>query len=131
MIGALGAVALVMAVFFWWLHTAPPWPAPPEGEARPRTRLQYRLDVTRVGRLIGLVNEDRSAWNDVHVEIGEGMESFQCPTLARIDSGQTLRLESPSCRSAAGRMPSRICVVRVAAREGQITSAFEPCLPVD
>ena len=94
-------------------------------------RLSYRFDIASDGRLIGVVNQDAFAWNDVHVQIGAGTESFECPTLPTIETGQALHLNGVSCRSAGGLAPPRICVVTVIAQEGHMTSAFEPCVTVE
>lgn len=129
-----GAVVFAIAVSFsWWLHSATTssplrsTTSETQREAARAPRLNYRFDVTGEGRLVGLVNQDPFSWNDVHVEIGAGLESFQCPMSPTIEGGHTLHLNGALCHSAGGAVPSRICVVRVNAREGQIVSAFEPC----
>jgi hypothetical protein len=124
----LGVVALASAVALsWWLLSGTT-----DVSSRPQVTRWHRLDhqlEIREGQLVGLANHEPFAWNDVHVEIGEGNESFPCPTLPSVGSGQSIRIQSSRCRSAEGLAPSRICVVRVAAQEGRIISAFEPCLP--
>ncbi len=133
---ALGTVALASAVILsWWFLSGRPdvssaiHPSGPDTQTR-TTRLDHRLE-TNGNRLIGLVNQEPFTWTDVHLEIGDGHESFQCPTLPTIGSGHLIRVQGYLCRSAVGLVPVRICVVRVAAREGRIISALEPCLPVE
>ena len=94
-------------------------------------RLAYRVVRTERGQLTGIVNEERFAWNDVRVEVGSGSQSFLCDTPRTVDSRDILSLESLMCRAADGSVLSRLCVVRVTAREGQVNTAFEPCLRVD
>jgi hypothetical protein len=79
---------------------------------------------------IDVVNQDRFAWTDVHVEVGEGYESFRCPAVPSIGSGHSLTVLTSSCRSPDQHVPMHVCVVRVTAKEGGIVSALEPCLPV-
>jgi len=134
---ALGGAALAIAVFCaWWLHAGPiALPLPPpllekNTVATPPRRLMYRLNTIWESGVIDIVNQDRFTWTDVHVEVGEGYESFQCPALPTIGSGHTLIVQSRLCRSSDGHVPMHVCVVRVAAKEGGITSGLEPCAPV-
>jgi hypothetical protein len=80
--------------------------------------------------VIDIVNQDPFPWTDVHVEIGEGAESFECQASPTIGVGHTLVVRSRLCRSSDGHAPIRVCVVRVAAKEGAIISGLEPCAPV-
>jgi hypothetical protein len=134
---ALGGVALAIAMFCaWWLRPVPiavPSPAAllkTNVAAMPPHRLTYHLDALWEPGVLDIVNQDPFEWNDVHVDIGDGDESFQCPALPTIKSGHTLSVQSRLCRSSDGRMPTHVCVVRLAAKEGGITSGLEPCAPV-
>jgi hypothetical protein len=134
---ALGGAALTSAALsVWWLRSpAIAIPSPPSlsekhTAAAPPGRLAYRLDTMREHGVIAIVNQDRFSWTDVHVEIGEGFESFQCPSSSTIGIGYTLVVQGRLCRSSDGHVPMSVCVVRVAAKEGAITSGFEPCAPV-
>ncbi len=80
--------------------------------------------------VIGVVNHEPFAWNDVSVEIGDGGESFQCPGLSAVGSGYIVTIDSRACRSSDGSVPQHVCVVRVTARQGGITYALEPCATV-
>src|SRR3954466_4710615 len=131
---AVGGTALAIAASsVWWFHSVtadvPLWPK--DNTQRPPQRLSYTLDTAPKGRVTGLVNQDRFAWNDVRVEIGEHQKSFRCPTIPTVGSGQTVHVRSSACRSADGSVPMIICVVRLAAKEGSIVSGFEPCLQVE
>lgn len=94
-------------------------------------RLAYRVVRMERGQLTGIVNEERFAWNDVRVEVGSGSQSFLCDTPRTVDSRDILSLESLMCRAADGSVLSRLCVVRLTAREGHVNTAFEPCVRVD
>jgi hypothetical protein len=109
-------------------------PPPPElkGAATPvphLKRLRYHIDATGGNGMIAIVNEDRYAWNDVHVEIGDGDATFQCPALPTVSSGHNLRIQGGLCRSSNGHVPMQVCVVHVVAKEGRITCGLEPCVP--
>ena len=60
----------------------------------PLRRLTNRLDPIWERGVIEIVNQDRFAWNDVHVEVGEGHQSFQCPASPTIGSGHRVYLEA-------------------------------------
>jgi hypothetical protein len=135
---ALGSAALAIAAFCaGWLHlvtiSRPSVPPSPELTAAPAPhlrRLNYHMDTTRGNELIAIVNQEPYAWNDVHVAISEGDESFQCPALPTVGSGHTLTIQTVFCRSPDGRVPMHVCVVRVTAEEGGIASGLEPCVLV-
>jgi hypothetical protein len=133
---ALGSAVLTITVFgAWWLHSVtmlPLAPPPPEQKTTMMPphlrRLNYHIDI--VNGVFGVVNNERFAWNDVDVEIGDGDETFQCPGLSAVGRGQTFIIDSRACRSSDGSVPMHVCVVRVTARQGGITYGLEPCAPV-
>jgi hypothetical protein len=134
---ALGSAALAIAVFCGWLHSMtmrlllPPLPEQKTLTPPPQFRpLNYHIDTAMRNGAIGIVNQEHFAWNDVHVEIADGHESFQCPAVPTVESGHTLIIEGRLCRSSSGHMPTHVCVVRVAAKQGRITNGLEPCAPV-
>jgi hypothetical protein len=133
----LGGSALAIAVSFaWWLHsvtlsTPVPPPSSRQTSARmltvPPARLNFEIDTTTGNGVIGIVNREPFAWRDIRVEVGQGSESFQCPALPTVGSGHTLIIQTHLCRSPAGLLPTQVCVVRVAAEQGGLVCAFEPC----
>jgi hypothetical protein len=134
MIIVLGAAAVLIAIWssgwFQSVPTDPAFPGSPSGVTNTH-RLAYHFDATPLGPLRGIVNDDPFAWTNVHVEVAARSMSFQCPTLSAVNSASSLRIQSAMCHAADGSVPSRVCVVRVTAKEGSITSAFEPCLRVE
>jgi hypothetical protein len=123
----------------WWLYSETVLPPllPPSPE-RNRTvarspdlqRLNYKIDTITGTGVIGIVNEESFAWNDVHVDVGEGDRLFQCPVLPTVGSGHTVVIQSRLCRSADGRLPSYVCFVRIVAKQGQVATGIEPCTTV-
>ena len=134
---ALGTAALATAILCaWWLHSVTisqplPPPSPEQQSAMSQTRdlrrLNYKIDTISGNGVIGIVNQESFAWNDVHVEVGEGDELFQCPVLPIVGSGHTLTIQSRLCRSADGHVPTHVCVVRMTAKQGVVASGLEPC----
>jgi hypothetical protein len=110
-----------------------PPPSPKQETAPPRPHLQrlsYHIDTARGNGTIDVVNQEQFAWSDVSVEVGEGYKWFNCPTLPAVERGHILVIESRGCRSSDGHVPTHVCIVRVAAEQGRITSGLEPCVPV-
>jgi hypothetical protein len=135
----LMGATLAIALHCEWLHpitiSRPSPPPSPELKAAVTPdplpqRLDYQIDTTRGNGLIAIVNQERHAWNDVHVETADHDESFQCPALPTIGSGHTLMIQTVLCRSSDGHVPMHVCVVRVRAQEGGITTGLEPCVSV-
>jgi hypothetical protein len=88
-------------------------------------RLSYRFDLPSRRGEIDIVNNDRFAWSDIHVEISDHRNWFQCSALPIIGSGQTLVVQTGLCRSSDAQMPTTTCVLSITARQGSIRSGLE------
>src|SRR6266568_7299582 len=135
---ALADVALAIIVSsVWWFHSVTiSLPLPPlspkknTATAPHLRRLNFRIDTTTGPGPIAIVNQGQFAWNEVLVEVSDGDGLFQCPALPVVGTGHTVMIRNELCRSTDGYVPTHVCLVRVAAREGGITLGLEPCLPL-